>query len=74
MGWLGYPDEKIRRACREGIEQGFSRFELKVGLDLGDDLRRTALVRDMIGPEHTLMIDGAAGATSPPRRQAHRSP
>ncbi|MDC0684077.1 enolase C-terminal domain-like protein [Sorangium atrum] len=57
VGWLGYPDEKIRRACREGIEQGFSRFKLKVGLDLGDDLRRTALVRDMIGPEHTLMID-----------------
>src|SRR6266699_2787169 len=44
-GWLGYPDEKIRRLCREGVQQGWSHFKIKVGRDLEDDLRRAAVVR-----------------------------
>jgi L-fuconate dehydratase len=56
-GWLGYPDEKIRRLCREGVEQGWSHFKIKVGRDRRDDVRRAALVRTEIGPERKLMMD-----------------
>ena len=56
-GWLGYSDEKIRRLCREGIEQGWSHFKIKVGRDLQDDLRRAAIIRDEIGPDRKLMMD-----------------
>ena len=56
-GWLGYPDDKIRRLCREGLAAGFSRFKIKVGLDQNDDIRRAALVREEIGPSRGLMLD-----------------
>jgi L-fuconate dehydratase len=56
-GWLGYPDEKIRRLCREGVAQGWNHFKIKVGRDLADDLRRAALVREAIGPDRKLMVD-----------------
>jgi L-fuconate dehydratase len=56
-GWLGYPDDKIRRLCREGLKQGWSHFKIKVGHDLQDDLRRAAIVRGEIGPDRTLMLD-----------------
>ncbi len=41
-GWLGYPDEKIARLCREGVGAGWTHFKIKVGRDLADDLRRAA--------------------------------
>jgi L-fuconate dehydratase len=56
-GWLGYSDEKIRRLCREGMEQGWSHFKIKVGRDLADDLRRAAIIREEIGPDRKLMMD-----------------
>jgi L-fuconate dehydratase len=56
-GWLGYPDEKIARLCREGIAQGWNHFKIKVGADLSDDLRRAALVRREIGAQRKLMFD-----------------
>src|SRR6267378_4513418 len=56
-GWLGYPDEKIQRLCREGVARGWSHFKIKVGRDLEDDLRRAAVVRGEIGPERKLMLD-----------------
>ncbi|MCF3651640.1 L-fuconate dehydratase [Synoicihabitans lomoniglobus] len=56
-GWLGYEDEKIRRLCAEGIEQGFTHFKLKVGADRADDLRRARVMRDAIGPDRAMMID-----------------
>ncbi len=45
-GWLGYPDDEIRRLCREGVAAGWSHFKIKVGADRADDVRRAALVRD----------------------------
>ncbi len=56
-GWLGYPDEKMRRLCREGVEKGWTHFKIKVGSDLEDDIRRAALVREEIGGERKLMLD-----------------
>jgi L-fuconate dehydratase len=56
-GWLGYEDVKLRRLCREAIDQGFNHIKVKVGRDLADDIRRVAIVRDVIGPSRQLMID-----------------
>ncbi len=56
-GWLGYPDEKIIRLCREGIAAGWNHFKIKVGADHADDLRRAALIRREIGPGRKLMMD-----------------
>ncbi|MFO0985662.1 MAG: enolase C-terminal domain-like protein, partial [Planctomycetota bacterium] len=56
-GWLGYPDDKLRRLAREAIATGWSHFKMKVGLDLDDDLRRAAILREAIGPETKLMMD-----------------
>jgi L-fuconate dehydratase len=56
-GWLGYSDEKIRRLCREGLADGWSHFKIKVGRDLADDVRRSAIVREEIGPDRKLMMD-----------------
>jgi L-fuconate dehydratase len=57
VGWLGYPDDKVRRLCREGVGEGWSHFKMKVGASLEDDVRRAALVREEIGPERKLMMD-----------------
>ena len=56
-GWLGYPDDKLRRLCQEAIDAGFSHIKLKVGRDLADDIRRVRIAREVIGPERQLMID-----------------
>lgn len=57
VGWLGYPDEKIARLCREALAAGFSRFKIKVGANRADDLRRAALVRREIGEAGVLLVD-----------------
>ena len=56
-GWLGYPDDKVRRLCREGVAAGWTHFKLKVGRDLADDIRRARIVRQEIGPDRVLMVD-----------------
>ncbi len=56
-GWLGYPDEKVRRLCREAIAGGWTAFKMKVGTDLADNTRRAALMREEIGPGRRLMLD-----------------
>jgi L-fuconate dehydratase len=56
-GWLGYPDEKVRRLCREAVAQGWTHFKMKVGRDLEANLRRAALMRDEIGDERRLSMD-----------------
>jgi L-fuconate dehydratase len=57
VGWLGHSDEKVRALCRQAIDAGFERFKIKVGLNLEDDLRRAAIVREEIGPKRALMLD-----------------
>ena len=56
-GWMGYSDAKVRRLCKEAIDDGFTHFKVKVGADPADDARRVALVREAIGPNRKLMID-----------------
>lgn len=57
MGWLGYSDEKIARLCDEAVAAGLTRFKMKVGRDLPDDLRRARIIRDHIGSDRMLAID-----------------
>jgi L-fuconate dehydratase len=56
-GWLGYPDEKVRRLVREALAQGWDHFKMKVGRDLAYDRRRAALMREELGPARKLMMD-----------------
>uniref|UniRef100_A0A8C8SKH6 Mitochondrial enolase superfamily member 1 n=1 Tax=Pelusios castaneus TaxID=367368 RepID=A0A8C8SKH6_9SAUR len=49
--WLGYPDHDLP------LIANVSRFKVKVGADLQDDIRRCRLIREMIGPDKTLMLD-----------------
>jgi L-fuconate dehydratase len=56
-GWLGYPEEKVRRLCREAVAQGWTAFKMKVGQSLEDNLRRAAVMREEIGPSRRLMMD-----------------
>jgi L-fuconate dehydratase len=56
-GWMGYPDDQVRRLCREAIADGFTHFKVKVGGDPADDARRVGLVRREIGPDLKLMVD-----------------
>ncbi|HEX6507562.1 MAG TPA: L-fuconate dehydratase [Chloroflexota bacterium] len=56
-GWLGYSDEKLRRLCRALLAEGWQHFKMKVGRNLGDDLRRAALIREEIGSVRKLMMD-----------------
>jgi L-fuconate dehydratase len=57
VGWIGYPDDKVRALCRDALAQGWRHFKLKVGRDLPEDIRRAALVRSVIGSERALMLD-----------------
>lgn len=56
-GWLGYPDEKIRRLCREAVAEGWTYLKVKVGRDLADDRRRLAIIREELGWDRHLMLD-----------------
>jgi L-fuconate dehydratase len=56
-GWLGYSDEEMRELCREARAKGWTYFKLKVGANLEDDVRRTRIMREEIGPNCRLMMD-----------------
>jgi len=56
-GWLGYSDEKIRRLCREAVDDGWTHLKMKVGKNLQDDLHRAEIIREEIGYDTELMMD-----------------
>lgn len=41
--------------CTDALKNGWTKFKVKVGADLEDDIRRCRLVRQMIGPDNTLV-------------------
>jgi L-fuconate dehydratase len=57
VGWLGYPDEKLRELSRAGRAAGWTHFKMKVGLDPEADLRRASILREEIGDDAKLMMD-----------------
>ena len=57
IGWLGYSSEQVKTLCRKAVELGFTRFKMKVGLDMEDDAKRAAIIRAEVGWEVPLMMD-----------------
>jgi len=57
VGWLGYPDEKVRSLTREAVAAGWTAVKMKVGGSIEDDVRRAGIIRAEIGPDRLLMMD-----------------
>jgi L-fuconate dehydratase len=57
VGWLGYPDDKVRALTRAAVAGGWRAVKMKVGGDVEADVRRAAIVREEIGPDSLLMMD-----------------
>jgi L-fuconate dehydratase len=56
-GWSGYGDDKLRRLCEQAVADGFDQIKLKVGADLGEDLRRLRIAREACGPDIRIAVD-----------------
>lgn len=56
-GWLGYSDHKLIRLAKAAVADGFTHIKLKVGGDLGDDIRRLRLAREAVGPHIRIAVD-----------------
>jgi len=57
VGWLGYPDEKVRALTRAAVADGWTAVKMKVGGPIEDDVRRAGIIREEIGPGRLLMMD-----------------
>jgi L-fuconate dehydratase len=57
VGWLGYPDEKVRALTQQAVAEGWTAVKMKVGGPIEDDVRRAELIRAEIGPDRLLMMD-----------------
>jgi L-fuconate dehydratase len=57
VGWLGYPDEKVRELTRAAYAAGWRAMKMKVGGPIDDDVRRAGIIRSEIGPDALLMMD-----------------
>ena len=56
-GWLGYTDDKLRRLCKQAVEQGFGQLKLKIGRDVTEDVRRLTIAREVCGPSMRIAVD-----------------
>ena len=56
-GWLGYPEDEVRRLSRAAVQAGWRDVKMKVGGPEDDDLRRAEIVREEIGPDRRLLMD-----------------
>ncbi|MEV6906276.1 enolase C-terminal domain-like protein [Amycolatopsis sp. NPDC051071] len=56
-GWLGYSDTKLVRLAEQAVADGFEMIKLKVGGNLGDDVRRMKLARETVGPDIHVAVD-----------------
>jgi L-fuconate dehydratase len=57
VGWLGYPEEKLRALCRGAVAGGWTAVKMKVGAGPDIDDRRARIIREEIGPDGRLMMD-----------------
>ncbi len=58
VGWMDYSDEEVRELTRRALDQGFYAFKLKVGsTEESRDLRRAAMLRELVGHDKTIMFD-----------------
>jgi L-fuconate dehydratase len=74
VGWMAYDDDKVRALTQRALDAGFRAFKLKVGgADEQRDLRRAALLRDMVGDRGRLMFDANQNWSLPTARRMCRS-
>ncbi len=58
VGWMAYEDQKVRDLTKHALDCGFRAFKLKVGsADESRDLRRAAMLREIVGDSGILMFD-----------------
>jgi len=58
VGWMAYDDARVRELTERAIGSGFHAFKLKVGsCDEARDLRRAAMLRELVGDKGILMFD-----------------
>lgn len=58
VGWMAYDDGKVRELAMQAVDCGFRAIKLKVGSeDSTRDLRRAAMLREVIGESGILMFD-----------------
>ena len=58
IGWLSIADDKLVDGAKRAVQDGFSGIKIKVGSTVERDLRRLEAVRQAIGPDVTLAVDG----------------
>jgi L-fuconate dehydratase len=56
-GWIQYSAEQVRTLTAEAVESGLKFIKIKVGSDVDSDIARLTAVREVIGPDRTLMVD-----------------
>ena len=58
IGWLSLDDAQLVAGARQAVDDGFTGIKIKVGSRVERDLLRLKMVRQAIGPDVTLAIDG----------------
>jgi glucarate dehydratase len=54
---FGATEAELQAECRRGVEQGFTVFYIKTGVDIEQDVKALELIRNTIGPDRAIRID-----------------
>jgi L-fuconate dehydratase len=66
VGWMQYPDDKVKALAQQAIKRGFRAFKLKVGsADGARDVRRACMLRELAGSGAMIMLDANQQWTVP---------
>lgn len=61
-GWLSYSEEELINETRDYVKRGFKSVKIKVGSqDLERDIARIKMVREKVGKDIRIMMDGNQG-------------
>uniref|UniRef100_A0A3B3ZFK8 Uncharacterized protein n=1 Tax=Periophthalmus magnuspinnatus TaxID=409849 RepID=A0A3B3ZFK8_9GOBI len=53
--WQGYPGKNLKQLCTDALQSSWTKFKVEVGANLEDDKCHCHLIREMTGPENTLV-------------------
>ncbi|XP_074636539.1 mitochondrial enolase superfamily member 1-like [Acropora palmata] len=56
-GWIGYTELQLHELCQKYLKAGWTRFKMKVGSNLDDDMKRAEIFRQEIGWDNFLAMD-----------------
>ncbi len=68
---LGFDLDKLLQSVESYLDRGFNGVKIKVGR--GDDIKRVAAVRDLIGPDIAFMVDANYSMTIPQAIEAAKA-